>query len=135
MSDTATRLRNVLLASATVTNLIDRKVFQARAPQKKSHPYVWLNRRGVEDDGCLDSPVGDDAQEEYFDVECWAKELDDAQAIAAAIRGVLHNKYGTFDDTTVAAVMVNDQDDSYEPQGAADDDLFVAALDVQISYN
>ena len=136
MSDTATRLRNVLLGNTPLTNLVGRRVFQARAPQGQAEPYVWINRRGVEDDGCLDSAVGRDAQEEYFDAECWAPDLGKSQDIAAALRTVLHNYYGTFDDTGVAAVMVTDHDDSYTPTGGDGDNeaMFYAAMGVQVSY-
>lgn len=133
MPDMAERLVAALIANTAVNAIVGKRVHQSHVPEDSSKPYIWLNRRGTEDDDCLSVAVGNDPLVESFDLECWSPVLSQSQSLAAAVQNALHNVYGSWQSTTVASIFVTDQNDDYLPQGADDEQIFYSALNVEIS--
>lgn len=135
MADSATRLRSALLANSGVAAIVGPRVHQSRIPQSINKPYIWINRSGTIDDECLGASLGASPLEEQFDIECWSPSLEESQQMADAVRTALHNtRPGSWQSTTVAAIIVTDQTDDYLPQGGDDETQFYSSLNATISY-
>ena len=133
MSDTATRLRAHILADATIAAIIGTSCHQSHVPQEITLPYVWFGRTGTEDIRTLDASAGLAPFSEAFDVEAISDDLSESQTLALAIKSRLNNYRGTFDDSTVKGIFVEDHNDDYMPRGVMSDEGFaVAAMRCEI---
>lgn len=132
MSDTATRLRTHLLDSTSIAAVVGTSVHQSRVPASVNPPYIWYQRASAETIGTLDGGVAVDWAT-YFDVECVADDLGDAQSLATLVKARLSNHRGTFGDGTIKGAFVEDHSDDYIPRSVSDDSVaHVAAIRVQI---
>ena len=133
MSDTGTRLRAHLLGNAAITAIIGTSCHQGHVPQAVTVPYVWFGRANTDPLRTLDSAAGQAPFVESFDVEAISDDLDEAQTLASALKARLECHRGTFDDSTVKGIFVEDHNDEYIPRGIASDEVFhVAAMRCEI---
>ena len=132
MSDVPTNLRTFLLADTDVAAIVATRVHQSSVPESVDAPYIWFTRDRSDGPRCLDNGVAR-TTEQQFSVECIAESLSTSQALADAVSDALDGYRGTFGDSTVKGVFVDDQTDDYIPRGVSSDDgAFVAALQVRI---
>jgi hypothetical protein len=132
MPDVAERLRTFLIAGGSVTAIVAQRVHQGVVPESSEPPFIWYRRARTDEPRTLDggSPSG---FEQYFDIECVSEDLGEAQALAYAVRDRLNNYRGSFADSTVKGIFVEDHSDDYVPRSVSSDDVaHVAALSVQI---
>jgi hypothetical protein len=138
MADTATRLRDFLLADSTIANSVGSRVYQGTAPQAddRDHlilPFIWFTRTATEDARSLDAAAGLAAFSETFSLEVVDTDIDKSQTIATNVRSRLNNYRGSFSDSTVKGIFVDAQSDGYEPMSIpADTGFHVPALLVEV---
>jgi hypothetical protein len=132
MPDVAERLRTFLTADAGIAAVVSTRVHQGIVPESSIVPFIWFRRARTDEPRTLDggSPSG---YEQFFDIECVSEDLDQCQDLALAVRDKLNNYRGTFADSTVKGIFVEDHSDDYIPRSVSSDDVaHVAALSVQI---
>ena len=132
MPDVAERLRTFLIAGSSVTAIVASRVHQNMVPESSAIPYIWYRRARTDEPRTLDggAPSG---YEQFFDIECVSEDLDECQSLAYAVRDRLNNYRGSFADSTVKGIFVEDHSDDYIPRSVSSDDVaHVAALSVQI---
>lgn len=107
MATVATRLRNFLLAQSTVKALVQSRISETQSPQGSGEPYIVLRRESSENADVLDGAVGDGPLNYGMAIECVSQQESQANAVADAVRGVLHLYRGAFDDTTAKGCFVD----------------------------
>lgn len=131
---TGVNLRNYVLASTGVTDLISTRCYQNSVPRDASLPFVWFRRRGVEYLGVL-GETEDTPYREFYDFECVSETLTEADSVADAVRGRLNGSSGTLGSTDAVYqwVEVADQLEDYVPRNMQADELWqVVSLDVEV---
>ena len=127
MADISTRFRTLLLSDTAITALVGPRVHQGTVPEDTPTPFIYFTREGVEFERCIGETAGADPFRQRLVVECVGTDLEDSQAIADEIRD--YDGYtGTFGDSTVKGIFVDDQTDQYEPQYGD----HVASLSVEV---
>lgn len=140
-ADVPTNLRTFLLAQSAIRNIVGAQVHQAKVPADRNPPYIWFGRSGSQKVELLAPPVGLEPGAQFFAFECIASDLDHAQAIGDAMRaldgyGKNLSPPGTFGDTTIQAMFVEEQADDYEYRTINGDEGFHAcAFSVEIHPN
>lgn len=114
MADVATRLRTFLLADASIAAVVGPRVHQAFVPEDTPLPCIYFTRAGTRDERAL-GEVGAAPFSHTFDVEALASTLADSQSLAGLVRTRINGYIGSFADTTVKGIFVEDQADDYEP--------------------
>jgi hypothetical protein len=129
MSLLAKHLQPFLLAA--VGDAVGSRVQEGRITQGFKTPSIWYRRATVRHERAL-GEEGEDPFSETFDVEVWADDRAEADAIADLIRA--RDGYeGAFGEGTVQAVFVDEQVDDYVPITAAGDEgESVAALSLEV---
>ena len=132
MADVATRLRTFLLTDTAIANQVGERIHQGQVPESSDGDYIWYSRAAIEPLRVLASGVLDPLSVR-FDVECISDDLDQSQVLAAAVRAKCDAYRGTFADTTVQGIFVDDHNDDYTPRGVfSDEGAHVAALQLEI---
>lgn len=121
MSNLSVNFRKFLLAQSSLARKVAARIHQDHIPQSSSAPYVYFSRQNAEFLTCLDSEVGEQPHAQSFAIECIGRDIGDAQELGDEIRAI-NNYKGTFGDTSVQAVFVEDQSDDYEPRVLSGDD-------------
>ena len=129
-------LRSYLVADTTgVYATVGTRIYQNSVPAEAALPFIWFRRRGVEYLDIL-GETETTPYREFFDFECVADNLDDADTLGDAVRTRLHGATGTIPSSGSNAyqwVDVNDQIDDYTPRNMqADELLHVVSLDVEV---
>lgn len=138
MSDVAQNLIALLRADTAVAKWAAARVREDHVPQATydgtvTPAHIWLGLRQSTPFDHINGDVGESPMSVTFDLECIAGKQYDANQLAAAVRTKLHNYRGTFGDSTVKAIFINDQDNNYTPKATGGDNgLFVMAFDVQV---
>lgn len=133
MADVATRFRAFLLGDASIARKVGPRVHQNTVPAQRAIPFVWFRRRTTGTTTTLDSSAGEAVANVTFDVEAVAINQTAADELAEAVRARCHCYRGAFDDGSVQAIFVEDQDEDYVPvTGAGDDGMNIATFLVQI---
>lgn len=135
MSDVSSRFRAFLIADANIARLVGGRVHEDHVPQRNKplYPFIWYRKRQAQGTETLDSDNGEDASFHYFDVEVVSKNQSTAKELETLVRARCSCYRGTYGDSTVQGIFVNDQSADYEPQSnGGDDGLTVASLDVQV---
>jgi hypothetical protein len=115
LADVATRLRTFLLADSSIAAAVGPRVHQAFVPEDTPTPCIYFTRAGTSDELCI-GEIGAAPFRHTFSLECIGKDLDESQELAALIKTRCNGYYGSFADTTVKGIFVEDQSDDYEPQ-------------------
>jgi hypothetical protein len=115
LADVATRLRTFLLADSAIAAAVGPRVHQAFVPEDTPTPCIYFTRAGTGDELCI-GEIGAAPFRHTFALECIGKDLDESQSIAALVKTRCNGYYGSFADTTVKGIFVEDQSDDYEPQ-------------------
>jgi hypothetical protein len=136
VSDVSSRFRDFLLADENIARLVGGRVHEDHVPQRlgaKDYPFIWYRKRQAQGAETLDSSPGEDAKFHYFDVEVVAKGIHLAKQLETLVRARCSCYRGTYGDSTVQGIFVEDQDSDYIPRSAGSDEgLYVPALDVRV---
>jgi hypothetical protein len=141
MADLPTNFRTFLLTQTAINKHVGLQIHQAKAPANREPPYIWFGRSGSQAVDVLTPAVGLEPGIQFFNFESVADDLDTAQAIGDAMRAL--NGYGanlsppgTFGDTTIQAMFVEEQADDYEYRTIDGDEGFhTCAFAVEIHPN
>lgn len=112
-----TDFRTYLLTKSTVTDLVgtgdNARVYPGFAPQGVSLPHVVLNTISDVSDHDMDGANG--WTEARVQVDCYARTVDDAEALAEVIRLACDGYKGTMGAAEVAFCFQEAGDDGPEP--------------------
>lgn len=135
MADLPTNLRTFLLTQSAITAIVGSQVHQAKVPADRSPSYIWFGRTGSQSLDMVAPAVGLEPDSQFFSVECVSDDVDKTQALGDALRAIT-NYQGTFGDTTVQGLFVDEQNDDYEYRSiSGDEGLHTAAFSLQIYPN
>lgn len=127
----ATRFRTFLLADSSIAAVVGQNVHQGFVPEDTPLPVIYFTRTGTRTERAL-GDVGTQPFSHTFAVEAIGKDLDESQSLADLVRtrcdGYPGSGVGTFADSTVKGIFVEDQSDDYEPQYGYHD----ASLSVEV---
>jgi hypothetical protein len=127
LADVATRFRTFLLADSSIAAVVGQNVHQGFVPEDTPPPVIYFTRTGTRQERYL-GESGAQPFSHTFAVEPIGKDLDESQELAGLIRTRCDGYIGTFADTTVKGIFVEDQSDDYEPQYGYHD----ASLSVEV---
>lgn len=131
-----TDLRTLLKAQAAITTrLADNKSVYvgSNAGQKSQLPHIVISTNSTDPLGTLEETEG--LKFEDIDIDCKATAQAKAGALADAVSGFLKDYTGTAGDSSIKAVIWNDQSDDYVPDGeGTDTGVYYETLDFSIQY-
>ena len=132
MASTGENLRTFILTSTGISALVSTRVYENTVPMSKDLPFIWYQRRTVQNLDILGEAEAVPYLE-YYDVECVDDSVDGAIDLADLTRTKLEGHSGTMGTTVYQWVSVRDQRDDYiSRMQAADEQLSISALDVEI---
>ena len=105
----ATGVRAALIADAAVLALAGQRVYRSGLPQKPDYPCVVFLRQQTSRanetlDGCGLSYV-------QMDIHCYAKDGDDKDSLADAVKAVLDNHRGDLGGADILLCTLTDEQD------------------------
>lgn len=109
-------LRSLLLAEATITDLVGQRVYVNQADQSAASPYIVISTIDTNPMLALDGTYGMRSAE--IDIDCWAAGYIDAKTVAKAVLAYLADYKGAAGAVTIDAVQWIDEDDG--PQSPTD---------------
>ena len=110
-------LRNALVTTTAVSTLISSRVYPVLAPASAAMPFVTYRRAGIRRQQTLTGPMG--VPQVTVEVDIYATTYEGARDLADKCRVVLDGYGGTFDNTEVKQVSLeNEQDDFVTLSGA-----------------
>lgn len=131
-ADLAENLRTLMLSTDAIKTRIGRRMHQDSVPQDEPRPFIYFGRTGVRLERCHDDAAGEAPFSHTFAVECVADTPRDMNTLVDAVR-TLDLYAGTFGDSTIQGMFIEDQSDDYVPINAAGDKgRHVAALSVEV---
>lgn len=133
MADVATRLRNFLLAQATVAAPTGGRICETHVAQHLPDPYIRFRQTTSENADVLNGSAGDSPLFEAIEIECVAKKEEQTRTLTAAVRTVLHLYRGTFDDTSAKGCFVDTANvDRERLADGSDTGYFIGTLETRI---
>jgi len=130
-------LRSFLLADATISETVDdSRVHRNIAPESYVGPYIWYRLATTSTAETLQGSVEQAEDTPFyttFDVEVYAKDIDDVDTLAGRLRAK-HHYIGAIGGGTCQAVRVVDQGEDYIPSGlpTLEEDLHGATIQLRI---
>ena len=110
-------LRNALVTTSAVSTLVSSRVYPLLAPQTAPLPFITYRRAGIRRAQTLSGPMG--VPQVTVEVDVYAATYEAARDVADRCRVVLDGYGGTFDNTEVKQVSLeNEQDDFVQLAGA-----------------
>ena len=106
-------LYSYLTGQAAVTALVSNRIYQSRAPQNATAPYIVYHLVDDVGAGVMEGPAG--LTTKRFQFVCLAATQRAAVIVADALRGVLNGFRGTMDTTAVGSVLLVTQLYVYDP--------------------
>lgn len=120
MIDTA--IYEILTDDATVSGLIDDKVYPALAPQATELPYITYQQISGIPYRSINNGVSNYAKSR-FQVDCWASTPIAAKTLATAAKAALHTFYGLKGGIRIGEIILNDQRDNFNPPTDGSDQI------------
>lgn len=131
MADVCADLIDELKLAVGIVALVDTRVYGGVVPAPASLPFIWLQRRGVEESGAMEAEA--EPLKEFFDLECVSDNATTVVEIADAARAALHGRTGTLGKHVYSWVGVRDAREDYVPRNTdAAEYLFISSLDVEV---
>jgi hypothetical protein len=110
-------MRNALVTTTVVSSIVSSRIFPLLAPQSAALPFITYRRSGIRRQQTLSGPMGVPQVSVDFDV--YAATYEGARDLADKVRQRLDGYGGTFDNTEVQQVSLeNEQDDFVQLAGA-----------------
>jgi hypothetical protein len=129
----AVKLGKYLKTLPAIQNKVSDRIYIHQKPQGTKLPNVLLGTFSGSPEYTLSGAISDLAKVVQVDVDS-AKYLD-AIEIAELIRVAIEYHHGTWDDTVIHSVTVqNETDQVFPQQDASDDRIFRRSVDYKITY-
>ncbi len=128
-----TALITYLLAQTAITNLVGTRIKPNRLDET-TLPAIVVRKSGGEHIRTFDGPIG--CAQPSFTIRCYGTSSLQADAVADAVRLRLDGfGPGTMGTVSVKEVVVEDEDDVFDPPADGSDDGFYAVdVDVRITH-
>jgi hypothetical protein len=104
-------VRNRLVSTTAVTNLVGTRVYPVIAPADAALPFLTWRRMSVQRQQSLSGPIGTPTV--MLTVDLFATTYEAARDIADAVRVSLDGWGGTFQNTVVANVSLENESDGF----------------------
>jgi hypothetical protein len=128
-------LVSLLTGESTISTLIGSRCYVGKAPQKAALPFLLITQMAAQQNTTLDGGSNLLRFIDY-DIDCKADRSIGAAQLADAVRVFLDDYSGTAGSETIAAVLINDEVDDFEPPADGSDvGIHVVTLDVTIQFN
>lgn len=111
-------VRNRLVTTAAVTGLVGNRIFPVIAPASAPLPFVTFRRLAVTRQQSLAGPIGNPTVN--LSVDIFAETYESARDIADQCRISLDGYGGTFDNTTVSNVSLDNESDGFAQLAGGD---------------
>jgi len=107
-------LKNKLVGTEALTNLVNRRIYTLILPQKCKLPAVTINKVN-------ETPIhfmGSDTEpyRPYFSVNCWAENYKDVYDVRTQVINALKDFSGSMGSTTVQRIFLESETEIYEAQ-------------------
>ena len=133
MATVATNAIAFLKTKDTVTAYVNQNIFETKAPQAKADPYIILRRTSRENADVLDGSVGAAPLNDGMQIDCVSTQEWVANAVADAVRTVLHLYRGAFGEATAKGCFVDSESLDFQPFGeGSDEGRFTRTLDTRL---
>ena len=110
-------LRNALATNTVASSVVSARIFPLLAPASAAMPFVTYRRAGIRRQQTLGGPMG--VPQVTVEIDVYAATYEAARDAADRCRLVLDGYGGTFDNTEVKHVSLeNEQDDFVQLAGA-----------------
>ena len=119
----AQQFRTAMTSDPTVAGLVGAKVYRHRPPQDAVGPYVVFVLISDAEEETLGGQIADGGGKDQIQVDCWASDLDAAQAIYNAVNPALRAS------PDFSLVKTNRREDFDE-----DVDLYRISVDYSVTY-
>ena len=111
-------IRNRLVTTAAVTALVSTRVYPVIAPATAALPFITWRRLAVTRQQSLAGPIG--APTVNLSVDIFAETYESARDIADQCRVSLDGWGGTFDNTVVSNVSLDNESDGFAQLAGGD---------------
>lgn len=111
-------VRNRLVTTAAVTNLVSTRIYPVIAPATAALPFITWRRVAVTRQQSLRGPVGTPTVNLSLDI--FAETYESARDIADQCRAALDGWGGTFENTVVANVSLDNESDGFAQLAGGD---------------
>ena len=112
-----------LKADSTIARLVGARIHENQVPQNPTGDYIWFALAGEEDEYCLDDADGAAPFRFRYAVECVGYSSSDktyglrkSREMANAVKSRVKNYNGSFGDSTVQGLFVDEVSEDYEPR-------------------
>lgn len=110
-------LRNALATNTVASSVVSSRIYPLLAPTSAAMPFVTYRRAGIRRQQTLTGPMG--VPQVTVEIDVYAATYEAARDAADRCRRVLDGYGGTFDNTEVKHVSLeNEQDDFVQLAGA-----------------
>jgi hypothetical protein len=128
-----TALIDALIAEATVSALVDDRVYPIKPPRDAAYPQLIVMNDGGGREADMDGP--DCVRHPQIRIDCRAYIPDEADALATAVEAYLDGFSGTIGDYAVQGIHLIDDPDEYQPTLDADEkDVYWVSLVFTVWY-
>lgn len=104
----------ILTADTAVAALVVARIYPVTAPQNVTKPYAVYQRIGGIRNRSLDGPDG--LARPRYQIDAWSLDIDEARAIAAAIRRAIDGFRGQSAGLTIGEILMDDEPfEDFEP--------------------
>lgn len=111
-------LRNALATSTETSSLVGSRVFPLLAPASTQLPFITYRRAGIQRSQTLSGPMG--VPRVTVEIDIYATTYEGARDLSDRCRLVLDGYGGTFDNTEVKHVSLENEQDDFVELGGAD---------------
>lgn len=126
-------LRNALLTSQPVAQLVGSRVYPLVTPSAAAMPFITYRRAGISRRQTLKGPMG--VPQVTVEIDLYATTYETARDLADRCRAVLDGYSGSFDNTQVRhAWLENEQDDFVSLAGADMPPVYSVKLTVEVLW-
>ena len=112
-TDIKVGFRTYLLTQATVTTLVGSRIYFGNLPQNPEYPCVFLTRIGAQRWNHLGGECG--VVQGIIQTDVLADDAIEANAVAEAIRQVVHGYSGAMGSETVQSAMLETDFEGFDP--------------------
>lgn len=111
-------LRNALVTTTATSSVVSAKVYPIVAPAAATLPFVTYRRAGIRRQQTLTGPMG--VPQVTVELDVYASTYEGARDLADRCRSVLDGYGGTFDNTEVKHVSLENEIDDFVTLAGAD---------------
>jgi hypothetical protein len=111
-------LRNALATNTVASSVVAARIFPLVAPASAAMPFVTYRRSGIRRQQTLTGPMG--VPQVTVEVDVYAATYEAARDVADRCRQVLDGYGGTFDNTEVKHVSLENEQDDFVTLAGAD---------------